>query len=120
MEKMRQKIARYSYYELQSLGRSKSLKGIVSEDLGRTEFKTTSTTNGRKPSKRPQATPPNDDESDGKTTSEDNKNILKYGSSPLMLSTACKKSKAPKSMVRFNHNVNSVDYCSLIQLSAFN
>jgi hypothetical protein len=98
MEKLRTKLDQDDYHNLIALGRSKSGKsgkGIVSEDLGRTEFKTSCKTNNRKSSTNPRTnTPKEDDNSDSE---EDDIDLISHGSpSPPRLPVVRIESKASK------------------------
>lgn len=95
MEEMRLKIDKYDYHILHPLGRPKSGRGMVSEDLGRTEFKTSPTT---KSSKRPQGNNADHDKRDDNIASDDDLDVLKHGSSPLP-SRDYKKYKVSKKSV---------------------
>lgn len=72
MEKKRLVIGQDAYFKLQPLGRRPiSGRGVVSEDLGRTEFKTSPKKNSSKSSKHLQAFPLNKDD-----TNEDDLDLL--------------------------------------------
>ena len=79
----------------QPLGRFRPSRGIVSEDLGRTEFKTSSATNVRKSVKRPRNKVCERAENVDDASSEDDLNVISPNRPTLPLTTYS-KSKAPK------------------------